>query len=49
METLPHEAQLALTSFLAALAIGGLLIFLAGRSLEKRHAAAGLATQSDAQ
>ncbi|MTT51342.1 MFS transporter [Alcanivorax sp. VBW004] len=48
--TIKMGAQWSATGLVgAALAIGGLLIFLAGRSLEKRHAAAGLATQSDAQ
>ena len=49
--TIKMGAQWSATGLVgAALAIGGLLIFLAGRSLEKRHAdAAGLAAQSDAQ
>ncbi len=49
--TIKMGAQWSATGLVgAALAIGGLLIFLAGRSLEKRHAdATGLPTQTDAQ
>ncbi len=49
--TIKMGAQWSATGLVgAALAIGGLLIFLAGRSLEKRHAvAAGLPAQTDTQ